>query len=385
MPSWQKYSVRGKSAYKFRITHPDTKKRSWVRLGVVSKADADEAGNRLDELIEAVKYETDLPPRLVSWLSRLPDQVYERLVTLNLVESRQSTQVPTLEVLLNEYVATKQWKESTRRSRQQTINDLLKYFKPDRAIDRVKVGEAKAFAAWLQKSKPGGRGLAAANARKKIKDSREFFAYARECDYIAKNPFAKISLPPASNPDRLFYVTAEMMDAVFQQIKDPEFRLIVALAYYAGFRTPSEATALCWGDIDWERGQMQIRSPKTAHHANHGIRFCPIFEPLEPYLLAVQSSGGKAEDPVVPMLRTRVNSHLRTQFIRYVEQAGLTPWPRIFQNLRATALTDLADAYPINMVCKWLGNQVQVAMDHYVILRRREYEGPRTGTGGKTS
>ena len=68
--------------------------------------------------------------------------------------------------------------------------------------------------------------------------------------------------------------------------------------------------------------------------------------------------------------------NLRTPLLRVIAAAGLQPWPKLFQNLRANALTDLAEVYPIHTVCKWLGNTVVVAMNHYVIIKRHEYSGP---------
>ena len=51
---------------------------------------------------------------------------------------------------------------------------------------------------------------------------------------------------------------------------------------------------------------------------------------------------------------------------RIVEQAGIKPWPKIFQNLRSTRETELAETYPIHVVCAWLGNSQPVAAKHYL-------------------
>ena len=62
--------------------------------------------------------------------------------------------------------------------------------------------------------------------------------------------------------------------------------------------------------------------------------------------------------------------------LREIKAASLKPWPRLFQNLRANALTDLAETNPIHLVCRWLGNTVDVGMRHCVIIKRREYAVP---------
>ena len=46
-------------------------------------------------------------------------------------------------------------------------------------------------------------------------------------------------------------------------------------------------------------------------------------------------------------------------------RSGLTPWPRIWQNFRATRATELADLYPSHVAAAWLGHTEQIADGHY--------------------
>ena len=56
---------------------------------------------------------------------------------------------------------------------------------------------------------------------------------------------------------------------------------IFSLARFGGLRTPSEMLLLRWADVDWERGRLLIRSPKTEHHEGKDSRLVPIFpEPV---------------------------------------------------------------------------------------------------------
>jgi hypothetical protein len=54
------------------------------------------------------------------------------------------------------------------------------------------------------------------------------------------------------------------------------------------------------------------------------------------------------------------NANLRTQFERIIEGAGVTPWSRLFHNLRSSRQTELSDLHPAHKVCRWLGNTEQV-------------------------
>ncbi len=48
-----------------------------------------------------------------------------------------------------------------------------------------------------------------------------------------------------------------------------------------------------------------------------------------------------------------------------VKRAGLTLWPRVFQNLRSTRSTELADEFPGHVVSAWLGHSEDIAKEHY--------------------
>jgi hypothetical protein len=62
-----------------------------------------------------------------------------------------------------------------------------------------------------------------------------------------------------------------------------------------------------------------------------------------------------------------LNANPRTSFEKIVRRAGLTPWPRLFHNLRASRETELVGRFPIQTVTAWLGNTPSVAMKHYLM------------------
>jgi hypothetical protein len=54
-------------------------------------------------------------------------------------------------------------------------------------------------------------------------------------------------------------------------------------------------------------------------------------------------------------------------------KAGLKPWPKLFQNLRATRETELAEQFPVHVVCEWIGNSPRVAAKHYLQVTEHHY------------
>lgn len=50
------------------------------------------------------------------------------------------------------------------------------------------------------------------------------------------------------------------------------------------------------------------------------------------------------------------NSKLRTQALRIIRKAGVPTWLKPFHNLRSSRQTELAETYPMHVVCAWIGN-----------------------------
>src|SRR5262249_29892069 len=67
------------------------------------------------------------------------------------------------------------------------------------------------------------------------------------------------------------------------------------------------------------------------------------------------------------------NQNLRTTFLKVILRAGLTPWPRLIQNLRASRETELAARFPLHVVTQWLGNSNLIAAKHYLTVRDEDF------------
>ena len=90
----------------------------------------------------------------------------------------------------------------------------------------------------------------------------------------------------------------------------------------------------CWANIDWEKGRMTVRSKKTEHHEGKASREVPIFPELRPFLEEAWEQAQVGQEYVITRYRGNVN--LRTQLQRIIKRAGVAPWPKLWQNLRAS-------------------------------------------------
>ena len=189
----------------------------------------------------------------------------------------------------------------------------------------------------------------------------------------------------APNDTRAFYVDQSTTTEVLAACPSQDWRVVVALARYAGLRCPSEVGALTWDDVNWEKGRLTVRSKKTEHHgADHALRVVPISPALRTILADASEQAAKGEAFVAP-LANRFGINLRTHLERIVERAGHKPWPRLLQNLRASCATDWVEKYPAHVVAKWLGHSPKVAATHYLQAREHHFEDVVAGGGADQS
>jgi hypothetical protein len=169
-------------------------------------------------------------------------------------------------------------------------------------------------------------------------------------------------------------VTREEAQKVLDACPCNQWRLLFALARYGGLRTPSESLALTWADINWEKNLMVVRQPKLEHLEGRATRLVPIFPELRPFLEQCFDEAEPGALHVITRYRGDSAVNLRTQLERILCRAGLTAWPKLWQNLRSTRQTELAETMPMHKVCKMIGNSPLVANTHYLQVRDEDYE-----------
>jgi hypothetical protein len=129
-------------------------------------------------------------------------------------------------------------------------------------------------------------------------------------------------------------------------------------------------------------GQCQMRLRLA------GSRVIPLFPELRPHLEAVWDQAEPGTEFIITRYRD-TNANLRTQFLRIIKRAGLKPWPKLFHNLRATRQTELTAAFPLHVVCEWIGNSAPIADKHYLQVTDDHFakalQARSQGTGGAES
>ena len=111
---------------------------------------------------------------------------------------------------------------------------------------------------------------------------------------------------------------------------------------------------------------LELRQAHFAPHRNISLlpspclprgesREIPLFPELWPYLEECFDLAEPGTEYVITRYRD-TNANLRTQLLRIIQRAGLQRWPKLFQNLRSTRETELAEDFPMHVGCQWIGN-----------------------------
>jgi integrase len=212
---------------------------------------------------------------------------------------------------------------------------------------------------------------APATVGRRLRRCKQFFTAARKAGLIPVDPFEDFTPDAMDNPERLVYVPYDYIGKVLEHCANWEWRLLWGLARYAGIRIPSDTEHLTLESVNLEKNFIWIKSPKTEHLSSRGLRRVPIARELMPLLLDAIENLPEGETHLLPILSKRDN--LRTQAHRIIKRAGLTPWEKTFQNLRASCETDWMDWYGLRRACNWIGNSPDTAMRHYSIMRDDDF------------
>ncbi len=344
--------------------------RRQVRLGKIPLRAAEAIQTRIEHIVAARRAGIAWDGPTAEWVAGLPDDLAGKLAAVGLIPKRErgGNQGTTLGAFLDAWIDMRtDVKPGTKLTYQQAKAALVGFFGEDKPLGEINKGHAKQFRIYLKE-----QGYADATISRRIKHARTFFRSAVDLEIIAKNPFEGLKAGRQDNSDRFRFVTRAEAARVLEACPDNEWKLLFALSRYAGLRCPSEHLALKWSDIDWEHDRMTIHASKTEHHKDKGRRVVPIFHELRPYLEEAFEQAKPGAVHVIARYR-ETNINLRSQLARIVERAGVKPWPKLFHNLRATRQTELADQFPMHVVCQWIGNTEKVAADHYLHTTDEHY------------
>lgn len=344
--------------------------RQGIIVGDMAMRDTKRIKDKIEAILGSTGAGNSLDAETADWLGKIPDWLHRKLVAKGLAKPRVKPGQLLLAQFIDEYLEKRtDLKLRTIINLKQAKRWLVKFFGKDKSLEDVTEGDADEFRLFLSEH------IGENTLRRICGRARQYFRAAHKKRLIQLNPFAEMKgITVQSNAERQYFVTADEAKKVLEACPDTQWRLIFALCRYGGLRCPSEHLALTWSDVDWEKNRLTIHSPKTEKHEGKESRVIPLFPELKEHLDAAWDEIGD-EKAVYIITRARDNGiNLRTQFTRIIKKAGLLPWPKLFQNLRSSRETELAETFPIHVVCEWIGNSQAIAKKHYLQVTEAHFE-----------
>ena len=99
---------------------------------------------------------------------------------------------------------------------------------------------------------------------------------------------------------------------------------------------------------------MIFRLQNTKHIKGGESHEVPLFPQIRTLLQDALKDAPKVELLIFQTVLTLTN--LRWGLTRIIENAGVPVWKKLFQNLRASRATELANSYPAAQIRSWMGN-----------------------------
>ncbi len=344
--------------------------RRHVRLGQVARNDASTALTWIEKLITAKAMAASIDPETARWVSTVSDALHERLARAGLVAPRAQASGMSIGAFIDKFLQQHpEYKPFTVTNMMQARRRLTQFFGDNRDMQTITNNDAEDFRMNMVDA-----GLAEATYRRCLGRCRQLFKAAIKRGIIkGENPFADMAVTVRADKARQFFVSRECANKLIAAAPNAQWRAMIALSRYGGIRTPSETLALRWGDVDFERSRIRIPSPKTERHEGRDCRYIPMFPELRKPLMDCFEQAEPGEEHIITRYRS-VSQNLRTQLLRIADRAGVTPWPKLWHNMRASRQTELAESYPIHVVCEWIGNSRAVAQEHYLTVTDAHYE-----------
>lgn len=333
--------------------------RKTLRLGNVPARVAETFRAHIEHMISCRTIGAAPPNDTSQWLRGLSDEAYARLAAVGVVAPRSTANVGLGKFLRGCLADRPDVKVSTLAAMQSCARSIVEDIGEHTALRDVTPASADAYRAHMVEA-----GLARATIGKRIRYARHFFSIAARRKLIDENPFSHIPCAVTGNAARRVFVTAEAVLRVMEEMPDVQWKLLLALGRWGGLRIPSEAVSLRWVDVDFAGKRFVIRSPKTAHHTDGGVRIVPMFTELQPLFQQAFDQAEPGAEYVVPRCRSGA-VNLRTQLCRFITRAGVKPWPKLWQNLRASRATELVDQFPSHVCAAWLGHTERIADAFY--------------------
>lgn len=323
----------------------------------------------VEEIARAIETGGTVGRATAGFIAALTDDLKGRFIKAGLLEEPNAGTLVALWDILEKHAEKMGYKEHTISGYDSARKMFFKYFSEEQKADTVTEKDAEEFRAWLQQQKNrNGTQFSPRTVACYVKTIKTVFNLARRARLIDRSPFEFVKKGSFANPARQFEVSVEMITDVLDSCPSQAWRVLFALWRFGGLRK-MEPLLLKWDDVLWQAGKIRVRSPKTERYDGHAERYCPLFPEIRQELEDLAELAEPGSIYVVPDdIRERSENGIYNAVCRIIRRAGFTPWEKVFNNMRATRVSELKRAgFSGDQRQAWIGHDEEVSRKHYQI------------------
>lgn len=329
-------------------------KRKKLQLKKYTEEAAQTICHHVTQLESALAAKAAIPAETQTWLTSIAGDLHQRLAKLGLCRSFHAVSLAEgIAAYLND--GKRELSRHTVTTKAGHLAKLEEFAGGDTPLGDITEDQMQDYATHIAAS-----GLVDSTVCRRIGEAKAMFRFALEKGFCRLNPldwYVGKSHPPVGE---MTYVETDRIEKIITYAPTPEWGLLIAFARYGGVRVPSEVRELQWRHIDWDRRRIHIISPKTKGRGRP-TRDIPLYRELAKHLEPLKKSSGYVLGD-----RLRLYKSFGTPWKQWLERIGEEMWPRPFNSLRSSRITDLLKARkPVQSVAKWMGNSPNVIWEHY--------------------
>jgi integrase len=348
--------------------------RKTVRLGKTSKASAESICRHVAELASAKASGQPVARQTALWVQSIEKPLYQKLMRVSLVENQE---FPSLEKFLTDHIergrtaSRKTAAEGTKKKWKVAKKHMVAFFGASQDLRGITEVDVEKFRRWLDDQPVKDHTMAENTIRSVMACAKMFFNSAMKQGIVQANPFLGEASTTQENRKRDFYVTPGIAKRILVACPTTEWRLMFSLWRFAGLRK-TEIYQLKWSGVLWDAGKMLVPSPKTMHHEGREERYVPIGD-IYPILREAFEQPGQGDQIITQYSRS--NSNLDKPMKKILADAGIKPWPKLFQNMRASCETDWLDrSISAHVVANWIGHSVKIQVTSYAQVDAHHFD-----------
>lgn len=276
-------------------------------------------------------------------------------------------EVLTIEALAARYFADfPQWKQTTATNKTYSLRRFYTFFSPSLSAEAITKKDAQQWKDYLDRQIVAGE-IKEATAAGCIRDIKALFNWAVKNDYLDRNPLEHIKQGSFTNNARAEYISMERIKPLLAASDSTLLSAFILIVRRLGLRVPSETSALQWKDVDFNRGLIYIRSPKTEHIKGKEQRRAPLFSDLRRVLslLKQEQAAQGIEGGYIFGAFSSSNHALHERIETLARRADVPLWGRLFQNMRLSASVDIVDRFGVDCENLWIGHGEATRAKHY--------------------